>query len=437
MQHQTRQPEHIPRHGTKRVILLGSTGSIGAQTEAVVAHLAQLAALRSEAPPLEIVGLASGSNAGALVDQARRLGVRNIAMVRDEAGEAAAAARASGFTLRVGTDAAAQLVRDVDADLIVCAVVGVAGLAPTIAAIDKGVDVATANKETLVAAGEIVVKRARSAGAALLPVDSEHAGVWQCLPGRPAPPLTLDASVRRVILTASGGPFRNTPGDVVYNATPEQALNHPTWSMGAKVTIDCASLTNKGLELIEAHWLFGIGTDRLDVLVHPQSVVHAFVEFADGAFTAQLGAPDMRCPIQHALLWPAIDDGASAKLDVQSLGALSFEPPDYDRFPALRTALRVIDMGGASGAIFNAANERAVEAFLKGAIPFGRIPELAVGALDAIVGDRRQPPLRDINDALEADVQARRFVEQEMAQTGHHPRSLSRVRARQAARSES
>lgn len=231
--------------------------------------------------------------------------------------------------------------------------------------------------------------------------------------------MTCTREIARVILTASGGPFRTASAHDTYHATPAQALRHPTWTMGQKVTIDSASLTNKALEVVEAHWLFGLPSSRIGVLVHPQSIVHAMVEYADGNVIAQLGPPDMRSPIQYALTWPERPDGRSHKLDFSKLRSLEFAEPDLERFPALRAAYRIIDSGGTSGAIFNAANEAAVEAFLASAsggpaIPFGRIAELSLGALDAI----GVSPLRSLSDVLEADAEARRFVGRELGHSG-------------------
>ncbi len=307
----------------------------------------------------------------------------------------------------------------VDADLVLAAVVGSAGLPATLAAVQMGRDVALANKETLVAAGALVVPAAKKSGAKLLPVDSEHSAIWQCLPWGDASPLVMGPEVRRVTLTASGGPFRSWDRERIERATVEEALNHPTWKMGAKVTIDSASLTNKALELIEAHWLFGLGVDRLDALVHPQSIVHSFVEYADGSILAQLGAPDMRTPIQVAVSWPMRTEGCSKRLDLMSMSRLDFEPVDTARFPSVSAAFEVIEAaarpdGATAGAVFNAANEAAVEAFLAGEIPFGRITALSRAAMDEVgLGT-----MRTLEDAMEADREARRFVRARIGERG-------------------
>ena len=391
----------------RRVMLLGSTGSIGTQTLEVLSNLNALHARGLASTRYEVVGLAAGRNAAALFAQAAALGVREVAVCAPGRVDAP-----PGMNVRVGEHACEALVREVECDVVLGAVVGFAGLPATLAAVEQGRDVALANKETLVAAGSIVVDAARRSGSRLLPVDSEHSAVWQCLPDL-VPPCRYGPEVSRVVLTASGGPFRGASAREVYDATPERALNHPTWSMGAKVTIDSASLTNKALELIEAHWLFGLESARLDAVVHPQSIVHSFVEFADGSVLAQCGAPDMRTPIQYALTHPERPGGCSKRIDWATLGRLDFEPVDHERFPALRVAHEVIRSGGdgatTAGAVFNGANEAAVGAFLRGEIAFGRITELAREALTRV----GVSALRTLDDAREADGEARRFVERE------------------------
>lgn len=424
---------------TRRIILLGSTGSIGRQTVGVIAHLNSLAA-RGEFPVHhEIVGLAAGRDADAMLAQAVSLNVREGAVANGPESVALGAAR--GVRVRSGTDAAERLVREVPCDLVLGAIVGSAGLTATLAAAEMGINVALANKETLVAAGSIVVEACRKSGARLLPVDSEHSGIWQCLVGHQlplplgegpasaggdgrrthtnalsgkAPPLALDKQIARLILTASGGALRNRSLEQVYNATPEDALAHPTWSMGPKVTIDSASLTNKALELIEAHWLYGLPSSRLDALIHPQSIIHSIVEFEDGSSIAQMGSPDMRTPIQYALTYPFHTPGCSPKVNWESISRLELSPTDHERFPALRLGHRVIDEGGTSGAVFNAANEAAVEAFLARRIPFGRIAELSAAAMDEV----GVSPIRSLSDVLEADREARRFVATRASETG-------------------
>jgi len=416
-----------------RLILLGSTGSIGKQTVEVVRHLNALHREGSGVARFEVVGLAAGRNAEGVMAQARELGVREVALASGADGERG---DTNGkMSVRRGADAAERLVREVECDMVLGAMVGSAGIPATLAAVELGRDVALANKETLVAAGALVVAAARKSGAKLLPVDSEHSGVWQCLGestkhkarstneaegiegsrgrgiegGREAgvvPPCEVGEDVARVILTASGGALRSRTKEETYHAAPEDALKHPTWSMGAKVTIDSASLTNKALEIIEAHWLFGLEAERIGVLVHPQSIVHAIVEYADGSSIAQCGAPDMKTPIQLALTWPMRSGGCSGRVKWEELRRLDFEPPDMERFPALELGYRVLREGGTSGAVLNAANEAAVGLFLEKKIPFGRIPELAREAMDEIGSS----PVRSLGDVVEADAEARRFV---------------------------
>lgn len=377
-----------------RLIVLGSTGSIGTQTLEVVEHLNGLRAGGTSPTRFEIVGLAAGSNVDLLAAQSRRFRVRHTA-ARNGSGT---------FT---GDDGALRLVREVECDMVVAAISGAAGLPATLAAVELGRDVALANKETLVAAGELVVRTATRTGSRLVPVDSEHSGLWQCLgsgAGAGVPPFHAAARVRRAVITASGGPFRECSLADMDRATPEKALKHPTWSMGRKVTIDSATLMNKSLEVIEAHWLFGLDADRIGVLVHPQSLVHAMVEFTDGSIMAQLGAPDMRTPIMHALCRGERLDGRGKCLNWAELSRLEFEEPDAGVFPAVALGHRAIREGGAAGAILNAANETAVDAFLGGRIPFTRIAALAADALDAL--DRCRGPM-NMDAILDADARAR------------------------------
>jgi len=394
----------------RRVIVLGCTGSIGANTLHVIEHLNSI-----HPGSLQIVGLAAGSNVGKLFEQAGRHGVRHLALAEQPVSTDAP----SDTELFTGPDAAQRLVERVQADIVVAAIVGSAGLSAVVSAIERSCDIALANKETLVAAGEIIMPLAGKHGSRIFPVDSEHSAIFQCLQSRRAESDTNGAApqsmnldhVRRIVLTASGGPFRTWPRERIANATVAQALSHPTWSMGPKITIDSASMTNKALEIIEARWLFDLESGRIDVIVHPQSIIHSFVEFDDGSVLAQLGAPDMRAPIQYALTWPARPEGCANRIDWSTLAQLDFEPPDEERFPALRLARRVIEAGGTSGAIFNAANEEAVAAFLDGRIAFGRISQLAADALDAI--DARAA--RSLDEIFAADRKAREHVRSRLA----------------------
>ncbi len=404
----------------RRLIVLGSTGSIGTQTLEVVEHLNALADRGLAETRWRVVGLAAGRNHELLQRQAERFGVSNLALCASDAegpGRPRLTLRSGPASCRFGPSSAEELVREVACDVVLAAMVGSAGLPATLAAVQLGRDVALANKETLVAAGALVIPAARASGSRLLPVDSEHCGVWECLHGcggsaaqPPCPPMDCGDEVRRIVLTASGGPFRTWNKADIDAATPAQALKHPTWQMGKKVTIDSASLTNKALEIVEAHWLFGVPGEKIGVLVHPQSIVHALVEYADGNVMAQLAAPDMRTPIQYALTFPNRPAGIGRTLDWTRLASMEFFEPDMERFPALRGAYEVIASGGVSGAVFNAANERAVEHFLDGRIPFGRICELSLGALREVCGGSRTP-LRSLADALDADAQARRAVD--------------------------
>jgi 1-deoxy-D-xylulose-5-phosphate reductoisomerase len=404
---------------TRRLIILGSTGSIGTQALDVVEHLNALHKAGEFPHRVEVVGLAAGSNAELLAAQAARFGCTHTALATNPRGtgmlpvSTPSTSRASTMSLS-GSDAAERLVRSVECDLVLAAMVGSAGVPATLAAISLGRDIALANKETLVAAGELVVREASRTGSRLLPVDSEHAGLWQCLQSLDnalVPPVPGVPRVRRVTLTASGGPFRTWPLERIRNATPKEALNHPTWSMGPKVTVDSASLMNKALEIIEAHWLFGLAPEQIGALIHPQSTVHALAEMVDGSVIAQLSATDMRHPIQQALAWPRRVAPCSTRLDLATLRSLEFEAPDLERFPALGFAHRAMAAGGTAGAILNAANEMAVQRFLASAagprpMPFGLIPTLVREAMDAVPAT----PIRSLDDVHLAEAAARAQV---------------------------
>jgi len=373
-----------------RVIVLGSTGSIGTQTLDVIEHLNALHERGQWDTRYQVVGLAAGKNASLLREQAAKFQVRHLATSESNP------SRTDGN--------AKKLVREVECDLVIAAISGFAGLKATLAAVELGRTIALANKETLVAAGSLVIAAARKSGSRLLPVDSEHSGVWQCLRSVNPPPLTLGPEVSRITLTASGGPFRTWSKSQMDTATVEDALKHPTWSMGKKVTIDSATLMNKALEVVEAHWLFGVEGDRIRVLIHPQSIVHATVDFADGSTISQMGAPDMKTPIQHALTWPRRAPSCSRQLDTTP--KLDFEAPDLDRFPGLGLAYRALTEVGTAGAVMNAANEAAVEAFLAGNIPFPRIAGLTREAMDRV----KARDIRGLDDVMTADGEARRMV---------------------------
>lgn len=412
---QTRQHHASPRVGSdaRRLVVLGSTGSVGTQTLEVIRHLNALHASGAWPTAFEVVGLAAGARGGDLLAQARAFGVDRLAL-RDETDLGVP----RGVTLRVGPDAAEQLVRDTEPDVVLGAIVGVAGLRAVLAAAELGIDVALANKEPLVAAGPLVTSAARASGARLLPVDSEHSAAWQCLsslsgPGF-CPPAAASPAVKRLVLTASGGPFRDRTAEDVYHAPPAEALAHPNWSMGDKITIDSATLVNKALELIEARWLFDLPASKLDAVIHPPSTVHAIVETVDGATLAHLGVADMRIAVQHALTFPGHAPSCAGTLDLLGAGPLEFFGADEARWPALSCAKRVIERGGTGGAVLNAANEAAVHAYLAGRIPFGRIVELACASIGAVgIGD-----LRTLEDVSAADAEARRFVRAEIEGSG-------------------
>ena len=342
----------------RKIVVLGSTGSIGENALRVAQALPSR---------LKVIGLASRTSTDRIRQQAREHGVRHVAIA--DAGAAAQARKClpPTTTLYTGATGVEELARHPEADIVLCALVGMAGLKPVLAALRQGTDVAIATKEVLVAAGQMVMACARRNKARLLPVDSEHSAIFQCLEGKPA------SSIRRLILTASGGPFAGRTDLDFDTVTAEQALKHPRWNMGRKVTVDSATLMNKGLEIMEAHWLFGIPYDRIDVVIHPESIVHSLVEFVDGSILAQLSPPDMRFAIQHALTWPDRLDGKLPSLDLATLGSLHFRAPDPVRFPCLGLARRAALTGGTMPAVLNAANEIAVEEFLQGHLTFSGI----------------------------------------------------------------
>ena len=353
----------------KRLAILGSTGSIGRSALAVVdAHPTRLS----------VVGLAAGRRAEDLAAQIVRYRPSIAALTSDDDLPALREAASKAATITTsGPDGLIAVATHPDVDIVLCASSGTAALEAVLAAIAAGKRIALANKEVLVMAGALVTKAARARGVPLLPVDSEHNAIHQCLHGRPPDQVT------RLILTASGGPFRTWPAAKLEHATPEDALRHPTWQMGRKITIDSATLMNKGLEVIEAHWLFGLAAERVDVLVHPQSVVHSMVEFVDGTVLAQLGVTDMRLPIQYAFSYPDRWDAAIPTLDLTRSAALEFASPDLDRFPCLRLAYQALNVGGTMMVALNAANEVAVDAFLAGRLPFPAISRVIDGTMAA------------------------------------------------------
>jgi 1-deoxy-D-xylulose-5-phosphate reductoisomerase len=367
----------------RRILIVGSTGSIGTQALDVV----------ERNPELEVVGLAAASSWEQLLEQAASHGVRRVALAEPDA--AARAAEHSRVEVLAGPEGLVELITDTDCDLVLNALVGSAGLGPTVAALGEGIDLALANKESLVVGGELVTALAEATGAQLLPVDSEHSALFQLIDGER--PGTID----RLVLTASGGPFRGRTD--LEAVTREEALAHPTWDMGGKITIDSATLMNKGLELIEAHHLFGLPYDRIDVVVHPQSIIHALVHLNDGASLAHLGYPDMRVPISYALNYPDRADVAVPTLDLVDVGALTFEQPDLDSFPCLRLAREAAEAGGTAPCVLNAANEVAVHAFLAGDLPFTGIARV----IESTLSELPTQPVRHFSDLYLADAQAR------------------------------
>jgi 1-deoxy-D-xylulose-5-phosphate reductoisomerase len=352
----------------KNVVLLGSTGSIGTSTIKVAEDLPN---------HVRLIGLAAGNNSKLLIEQTRRHKPQAISIADPAA--AAELQKVFGNSLQVhsGAEGLLKLATHPEADIVLIAIVGTAGLQPALAAIRAGKDIAVASKEILVMAGEIVMNEARKHGVKVLAVDSEHSAIFQCLDGK------SPASVRRLWLTASGGPFRQTPKSEFASITVERALKHPSWVMGRKITIDSATLFNKGLEMIEARWLFDIEMPRVSVVVHPQSIVHSMVEFVDGSIIAQLSTPDMCLPIQYALTYPERIGSDRVQTNFARIGSLTFEEPDMDRFPALNLARRAGEIGGTLPAVLNAANEIAVEAFCAKKISFPEITQVVQRTMDA------------------------------------------------------
>jgi 1-deoxy-D-xylulose-5-phosphate reductoisomerase len=381
----------------RRVILLGSTGSIGASAIKVAESIPDR---------MEIVGMAARQNATALAESANRLRPSHLCLVDPTQLSDLRSRLRYHPEILTGEDGLETLARMDGADLVLVAIIGTAGFHPAMVGIETGKDLAVASKEILVMAGEIVMQRARDRGVRVLPVDSEHNAIFQCLEGKPG------HHVNNLILTASGGPFRTWPAEKLASVTVADALKHPTWNMGQKITIDSATLFNKGLEMIEARWLFDVPMSQIQVVVHPQSIVHSMVEFVDGSILAQLSHSDMCFPIQYAVTWPERVPHSLKPLRLSELGRLEFEEPRFDVFPALNLARLAGENGGVLPAILNAANEEAVKAFLQGRIPFPRIWSLVENAMQHVESFAR-PSLSDI---LEADAQARVYVQGELEQ---------------------
>jgi 1-deoxy-D-xylulose-5-phosphate reductoisomerase len=374
----------------KKLVILGSTGSIGTQALEIVAA----------SDELQVVGLAAGSSWEQALDQARQHGVPVVAL-GDEAAAESARSVWDGRVL-AGEEGIRELVASSGADLVLNGIVGAAGLGPTIVALGEGIDVALANKESLVIGGELVMALAEGTGARLLPVDSEHSALFQLI--RSEPP----GGVERLVLTASGGPFRGRTD--LSGVTVEEALAHPTWRMGGRITIDSATLVNKGFEMIEAHHLFGVPYERIEVVVHPQSIVHSLIDLNDGATLAHLGHPDMRVPISYALHFPERADVDVPRLDLAAVGQLDFEAPDLETFPCLRLSREAGEAGGTAPCVLNAADEVAVAAFLEGRIPFSAIP----AAIERVLAEMPAVQPGHFEDLFAVDAEARRRTEEEV-----------------------
>ena len=380
----------MPTPRKRRVVLLGSTGSIGTSTLKVARELPDR---------IEIVGLAANQSIEKLAEQARETGVRHVALFDASKESALRAMLPTGVKIHVGAEGLVELSTLAEADIVLVAIVGTTGLHPALAAIRAGKDLAVASKEILVMAGEIITEAAEKHEVKILPVDSEHNAIFQCLDGHRGE----KNEISRIILTASGGAFRDLPADQLPHVTPAQALKHPTWEMGPKVTIDSATLFNKGLEMIEARWLFGIGMDRIEAVIHPQSLVHSMVEFRDGSVLAQLSRTDMCFPIQYALTWPDRVVGNLQPLDFPALAKLEFSEPRHADFPALRLARRAGLTGGTLPAVFNAANEIAVDYFRAGNLAFTSIADCVAQVMDS----HQVQPSADLEVLIAADASAR------------------------------
>jgi 1-deoxy-D-xylulose-5-phosphate reductoisomerase len=386
------------RNGNNILAVFGSTGSIGCNT---------LEVARRHPGQFHVRYLTGNSNAELLIAQVKEFRPAAV-VVSDPEAEKTVRAEVGGITDVLGGDSAlTELAARDDYDTMVSSLVGFAGLLPTITAMKAGKDIALANKETLVVAGEIMTRLKAEHGIHLLPIDSEHSAILQCIVGEPR------HGVSRIILTASGGPFRGRSASELEAVTPEAALRHPNWSMGSKITIDSATLMNKGLEVIEARWLFDVDADHIDVVVHPQSIIHSMVEFSDGSVKAQLGVPDMKIPIHYALTWPDRLAGDYERLDLASIGSLTFEEPDTDNFPCLRLAFEALREGGSAPACMNAANEVAVAAFLRGELSFPGIAALIEECLQRV----ETRPALDLDSIVEVDRQTRAFAEHAISRT--------------------
>src|SRR5437868_9014865 len=401
----------------KRVVILGATGSIGESALKVARDIPER---------MEIVGLAANSNAEKLAAAANETRAQSVCLVDETKIDALQRALTYKPRIFAGQKGLREIARLTNAEMVLVAIVGTGGLRPALAAIEAGKDLAVASKEILVVAGEIVMREAREKGVQVLPVDSEHNAIFQCLQGgrglsgpnsrsAEAAPTFQSTDIRRIILTASGGPFRETPAERFSAITVEEALKHPTWNMGQKITIDSATLFNKGLEMIEAHWLFGVGMAQVEVVIHPQSIVHSMVEFADGSVLAQLSHSNMCFPIQYAITWPERVPNSLPPLDFGKLAELKFAPPRYDDFPALGLARRAGETGGTLPAVLNAANEIAVSAFLEKRMSFPQIWQ----TVEQVMNAHASVAHPNLDEILRADQWAR-------AEAGRHVKGLKR-----------
>jgi 1-deoxy-D-xylulose-5-phosphate reductoisomerase len=374
----------------KRLTILGSTGSIGVNTLEIVGQF------REE---FEVLALAAGTNLSVLREQVKRFKPRIVSVLNQDLARALREdLREEKVEVVSGTEGLIRAATFPEVDLVVSAVVGSIGLLPLLAAIEEGKDIALANKESIVMAGEIIVKKAQEKGVAILPIDSEHSAIFQALGGK-----TGGEGVKRIILTASGGPFYTLPAEALKAVSPQEALAHPVWEMGPKISVDSATMMNKGLEVIEAHWFFQVPPERIEIVIHPQGIVHSLVEYVDSSIIAQLSVPDMRIPIAYALSYPKRLATDLPGLNLAALNHLTFDPPDFEKFPSLKLAYEALEKGGTLPAVLNAANEVAVEAFLQDKIGFDHIPQVVASTMNG----HKATPLRGVEDALEADLWAK------------------------------
>ena len=376
---------------TKKLSILGSTGSIGENTLLVADNLGE---------QIDILYLSANRNVERLIDQAQNYHPKAVAIVDEEAGKEVTGALNNQIEVLTGREGLLELAGRDDVDIVMNGLVGSAGMEPTLRSVEAGVDVALSNKESLVMAGSIINEAKQKSGAKIFPVDSEHSAIWQCLAGEDM------ADVRKIILTGSGGPFRTKNVETFINITPKEALNHPNWDMGNKITIDSATMMNKGLEVIETYWLFGLKADEIDIVVHPQSIIHSMVEFADRSIKAQLGVPDMKIPIQYALTYPRHSAAQWEELDFIKTGQLTFEAPDLEKFPCIKLAYEALRAGGSTPAVLNVANEQAVYNFLDGEIKFTEIPAI----IEKACAEHHYIAEPTLEDLLELEIWATDFV---------------------------